>query len=229
MGMKKMLIVLVVGLVSVLTLNAQTKDSVNANENKAFKEGNVVVDIGAGFVGYSTRLYKEWTVGVAKNKLDTSFATVAYVYPVQVEYGFKHWFGLGLRYAFSTHYVNDDFFKTHTENDVDLVLNFHLVKTKRFDLPFSLIMGYSHMKTKFKDDLNTTAKSGGINNGFMLIPRYYFTDNFGVFVNLGWLNYLYMNVDLSDDKTANLNAVNNLKYNYGAKGTSIGIGVVGKF
>ncbi len=192
--MKKKLIIAAALFIISGTIQAQDTAKVK-RKDKAFQAGDIVADAGLGGAGYVIRSYK--TVGSAATVLTGKDWATSTIIPVNIEYGYRNWFGLGARFAYSKY---KDTTKSNSGIDFDFVLNFHFIKTKRFEMPISLFIGYSTINIKYNDILNTTAKANGVNNGFMLTPRFYITEHFGLFVNLGFLNSVYPGLSYSNNK-----------------------------
>jgi hypothetical protein len=62
----------------------------------------------------------------------------------------------------------------------------------------------------------------------MLTPRFYLTDKFGLFVNLGFVNYVYPSVSFSNNNNKNLIPAN-ATVSIGGMGETIGFGAAYKF
>ena len=173
-----------------------------------------------GVAGYVTRSYK--TVGSAATVLTGKDWTTSAMYPVNFEYGFRDWLGVGARFAYSNYY---DSIKSNRSVDVDFVLNFHFIKAKHFEMPISLFLGYSAINIKNKEGVSTIAKANGVNNGFMLTPRFYLTQHFGLFVNLGFVNYLYTGLSFSNNTLYPATTI----ISKSRQGETCGLGAVYKF
>ncbi len=195
--MKKNILIVAALIIATGTIEAKGKvfqagDTVKT-ERKVFETGDIIIDAGLGAAGYVTRTYT--TVGSAATVLNGKNWATSTMYPVNFEYGFRDWFGSGARFAYSNYY---DSIKSDKSVDIDFVLNFHFIKTKRFEMPISLFFGFSTINIKY-NDVNTSAKANGANNGFMLTPRFYLTEHFGLFVNLGFVNYVYTSLSFSNN------------------------------
>ncbi len=214
--MKKNLLVILSFLVISIAVNAQ---------DKAFQKGNIVIDAGLGLAVYATKLHTEVATSSGTLSRDKTDGAASAIYPIQAEYGLKNWFGLGARFAYSNYY---DSANTDSRGlDFDLLINFHLIKTKRFEMPISLIVGYSNLKIKYNDAFSTIAKDNGSNSGFMLSPRFYITDHFGLFLNLGRLSYSYPSLTFANSRNTNIFGPNTTVAVSG-RGLNFGFGVVFK-
>ncbi len=223
-------------------------------QDKSFQKGTIAVDLGIGFAVYGTKSHEEYNSQVwngtsfstVRIKKDTTDGAASTIIPVSVEYGVTNWLGVGARFGYSKYIANADSTNNNIKPtvrglDVDLVLNFHLVKTKRFDMPINLIVGYSKFNYKannpntspvgFPDNGNSMAKDNGLNYGISLVPRIYFGDHIGMFFNIGYMGYYYPSITFSDNSDSNLNDNNNQDQKFKLKGNgfNLGIGLIGKF
>ncbi len=216
-------------------------------QDKAFEKGNITVDLGIGFGIYGTKIHSEHTSNViswngtqfvstpTRIKKDTTDGAGSVIYPIKVEYGITNWLGIGARLAYSNYFEERDSItgiKPKVSSfDAGIVANFHLVKTKRFDMPISMTLGYSHFKYLSNDNLSSKGVDNGINYGISLLPRIYFGNHIGMFFNVGWAGYKYPSIHFSNSNDSNLNDDNNQDWKYSIKGNgmNIGIGIIGKF
>lgn len=212
----------------VATVNGMAQDTTKTStDGQVFQAGNTIIDVGASYAYYYKTLQRtEVKVGANVAKTDKSGTISALMIPIQVEYGFRNWFGFGGRFAYSSYM---DTTISNTGLDLDFLLNFHLIKKGNFEMPFALFFGVSSITVKYKDALNTVAKDNGFNNGFMITPRYYFSKHFGLFANMGFVNYVYPTVGFTN--SANTNTVNpaTTTVSLGGQGTALGFGAIYKF
>ncbi len=218
--MKK--ITLTIAAITVLLTAAKAQD-------KAFEKGNITVDLGAGFGLYGTKIHQKFG-NITK---DTTDAAASAIYPLKAEYGVTNWLGVGARFAFANYFEETDSItkiKPTTRGiDAGIVANFHLVKSKRFDMPISVTFGYSRFSINSNDSFGTKAKANGLGYGISLLPRIYFGDHIGMFFNLGYMGYNYSNVKYSNNTDSDLNKTWNAKVSLKANGANIGIGLIAKF
>jgi hypothetical protein len=214
---------------------------------KAFEKGDFTVDLGIGFGLYGTKTHTEvnkdvyyWngsSIAVRKERVsnDTTDGAGATIYPLKFEYGVTNWLGVGARFAHSNYIEEKDSITgikpKFTSFDAGIVLNFHLVKSKRFDMPISVNFGYSSFKYLSNDATGGKGKDNGINYGIGILPRIYFGDHVGMFFNLGYAGYNYPSIKFSNNTDSNLNDDNGQDWLYKIKGSgmNIGIGLIGKF
>lgn len=246
--MKKITLIVLVFCLTGMTLKAQ---------DKSFQKGNIIVDLGIGFAYYGTKLHNEydqeyWTGSSFATKRiieDTTDAAASVIYPLSLEYGVTNWLGVGARFGFSNYIEGTEndtingvaysYKPKVTSMDIGLLLNFHLIKTKRFDMPIELLVGYSKFKylannpnsnpAGSPDNGNLTGKDNGMNYGIAVVPRLYFGDHFGMFINAGYMGYAYRSVSFSNNSDSDVNNDNNQKFRLKGNGFNMGIGFVAKF
>jgi hypothetical protein len=226
--------------------------NVSNAQDKAFHKGTINVDLGIGFAVYGTKTHQEYdtkqwngtSIVDVRIKKDTNDAAASTIIPICVEYGLTDWFGIGARFGHSKYVANADSTNNNIKPsvrglDADLLLNFHLVKGKHFDMPISLMVGYSNFRYKANnpntapigssDNGDAMAKDNGLNFGIALVPRIYFGEHFGMFFNLGYMAYRYPSIIFSNNSDSNLNDNNNELFKLKGNGGTIGIGLIGKF
>jgi hypothetical protein len=214
-------------------------------QDKSFQKGSFVITVGAGFGAYATK-YKEekdttlysfsWQgIQASKSRIskEKNDGAVSAIYPLMLEYGLTNWLGLGARVAYAKFYANADSSNNYvkptvTSFDAGLNVNLHFIKSKRFELPLSMNIGYS--KFQYLNNFNTYGKavSNGFNYGFALLPRIYFGKHIGMYFNLGYAAYIYPNIKFSDNTNSNLNQSNNVKAKINGNGANLGIGLIVK-
>lgn len=231
--MKKQFSILALSLFFVISAVAQ---------DKAFQKGNFLIRVGGGFAAYKTKTHNEydaygWTgsgFGKIRVKKDTTDGAASLMIPVTLEYGITNWFGAGLRGAYSKYYANADSTNNNTKPtvgsfDIGVMMNFHLIKTVHFDMPLTLLVGYSAFTYKANDPANSMAKDGGYNIGVGLNPRIYFGDHVGMFFDLNYVSYHYPSMQFSNSSNSDLNATNNQVYKLSGNGANVGLGLLVKF
>jgi len=213
----------------------------NNLEAQAFHKGAIVFDLGAGVTVYKTTIQDEYNSQVwngsylttIRKRIDTTNNAGAAVYPLTIEYGLKNWLGVAARVAYSNYFAEKDSLsgiKTAVRGiDAGLVFNLHLLKTKRFDLPIGLTIGYSNFELASKDSLSSMAKDNGFNYGFAAVPHFYFGEHIGLSVSLGYMVYTYPSILFSNRNDANINDNTNRVFKLEADGASIGLNLVVKF
>lgn len=214
---------------------------ITTSKAQAFHKGAIVVDLGAGVSVFKTDIKEEYnnqlwngsSITTIRVKKDTTSGAGAATYPLTVEYGLKNWLGVAARLAYSKYFSEKDSIsglKVAVRGiDAGLVLNLHLIKTNRFEMPISATLGYSSFKLDSKDSLNSIAKDNGINYGFSLVPRFYFGNHIGLSLQVGYIAYSYPSILFSNNNDANMNDNNNHTFKLKASGANIGAGLIVKF
>ncbi len=226
--MKKFsLVITIITLFFNSTINAQ-----------AFHKGAIVVDLGiAANVSktaiqdeYNTSIWNGSSISNVRLKKDTTNWSAAMVYPVTVEYGVKNWLGIAGRFAYSKYLSSVDSVsgaKALVRGlDAGLILNLHIIKTNRIDIPIGVTFGYSNFKMANNDSLQSMAKDNGINYGFSVVPRIYFGSHIGLSLNLGYMAYTYPSLLFSNKNDSNLNNNNDRAFSLKTSGTNIGVGLI---
>ncbi|HEX8515715.1 MAG TPA: outer membrane beta-barrel protein [Bacteroidia bacterium] len=209
--------------------------NVSKAQDKAFKKGDITAGLGIGLGIYGTRIHTTSSYQNLTFTHDTTDAAASVIYPLTLEYGITNWFGVGGRFAYSNYFTERDSLTGYKEKttslDADLMLNFHLVKSKRFDMPIVLTVGYSRFKINSNEPSQWMARDNGINFGFALNPRIYFGDHIGMFFNVGYAGYSYPSLRFSDKTDSNLNENGDYRSTFSLKGNgaNIGFGLIGKF
>jgi hypothetical protein len=198
-------------------------------QDDAFKQGNVAIGLGLGFGVYITEFHS--TYKGAYHHYITEGA-VCMMYPLTAEYGVTDWLGLGGRFAYSDFLTQRDsqtgFKRSIRIIDADMMVNFHLIKTDKFDMPIVVTAGFSNYRLAENDALHNVRKDNGINYGLSLNPRIYFNDYVGMYFVFGYGGFNYSNLTYSNDRAKNINPVGT-KITLRGDGTNLGMGLTVKF
>lgn len=230
--------------IAFIILSAVSTAATGYAQDKAFKKGDMSLELGAGFGVYGTHGHQEYDQDVyswngtavvySKERIskNTSDGAVSAIYPLTFQYGVTNWLGVGARLAFSKYYGKDS--TTNIEPTVraidgDVFADFHLVKSRHFDMPLRVTVGYSHFYYNANDPFESTAVGGGLNYGIALIPRIFFGNHIGIFFNVGYAGYTYPDLKFSNSIDSNVNDNNNMTYRLSGGGLNMGMGIVGKF
>ncbi|MBL0329145.1 MAG: hypothetical protein IPP64_06950 [Bacteroidetes bacterium] len=247
--MKKITLFLLASCFAISTINAQ--------DDKAFHKGVINADLGIGFAIYGTKIHSEidqqvWNgsaIVTQREVKDTTDGAASTIYVLNGEYGVTDWLGVGVRFGYSNYFEQTEHdtilgtayaYKPKVRSiDFGVNVNFHLVKTKRFDMPICLTMGYSNFKywqnnpnsnpPGLADNGNAMGKDNGLNYGIMLVPRIYFGDHVGMFFNIGYMGYNYPSIAFSNNSDSDLNNDDNWEYKLKGNGFNLGIGITAKF
>ena len=167
---------------------------------KSFSKGSIVIDLNANLGIYNT--VAQDSVGRAEGTKETDKA-VPYAFALGFEYGVLDFLSVGIKGQLSTYLQGSDSTgkprPTVKGSDIVLVVNSHLVRTKRFDLVFGGNFGYSNLKFKSNDANGSMAKGGGVAYDIHLTPRLYFSKNFGMFSSLAYAGVSYKKLKFSDN------------------------------
>ena len=145
--------------------------------SQSFHLGALVIDLNAGLEGYNVQYnYKLKNLG---KTLDTTIrnGAINHNLALGVEVGLAKWFGLGLRGNANTFFTDVDKL-THnkpevTSSELMLMVNFHPVVRKHFDLVLGSDIGLSSLNFKTNDSLGTVIKGTGSYFDLYLNPRFY--------------------------------------------------------
>jgi hypothetical protein len=225
---------------SLITLHLFSQDA----DEKAFKKGNFIITLGAGMGGYGTEMHESYLADSAywdgtnlswyKVQKDTTrnSGAVSVVIPLTLEYAVTNWLGLGLRGGYSNYLGKDSTVSQDPKVsciDVDGIVNLHFIKSKHFDMPLCINVGYSIFTYKAMDALESMAKDNGINFGLGLNPRIYFGEHFGMHFDLKYAAYVYPSLNFSNSTDSNINDNNQEKFSLKGKGLNFGLGFQYKF
>jgi hypothetical protein len=205
-------------LASSLSLHAQ---------DKAFKEGDFVIDAGANFAYYNNTSTPNSGPGAGVPKNDKMAGGV---YAAGLEYGLFNWLGIGIKVRYDDYITSKDSI-THlrpsvTGYDVLVNANLHVIKTKHLDIPIGLGYGYSGIQYNVpQDTLARNLKGQGAIFDVHMDPRLYFGEHFGINFHVAYTYFGYPSVIYNDNK--NGTSVNTTHLT--ATGLNLGIGLQIKF
>lgn len=167
---------------------------------KSFSKGSIVIDLNANLGIYNTVAQDSSDRAEGIKQTDKA---VPYAFALGVEYGVLDFLSVGIKGQTATYLQGKDTtggpVATVKGNDIVLVVNGHLVRTKRFDLVFGGNVGYSNIKFKSNDSKASMAKGGGVAYDLHLTPRLYFSKNFGMFFSLSYAGVSYKKLKFSDN------------------------------
>lgn len=200
--------------------------SLISNAQSSFYKGAIVADVRTGFEIYNTTLKSTTTNNnTSRDTVQTDKAADTY-FALSGEYGLHKLFGVGLG-------VNKHKFISETDSvtgqkpnmrstDINLVMNFHAVSTKKFDMVLGAEVGYSYFRFASNDKVNTilTGKSG-MYSAFYANPRIYFGP-VGINFRLYTPMFSYKKIESNNADFNKYNKLNQLKGS-AAWGVSFGI------
>lgn len=189
---------------------------------KSFEKGVNVVSVG-GDLG----VYQYTSVVKSTGKIKNDGAANKML-NLQYERGILNWLGGGIKLQYCNYFTStDSTTKTRpsvTSFDAALVVNAHVVRTRRIDLLAGINLGYTHLTYSANDQNISQAKGGGTIFDMHVQPRFYFGEHIGMFVNLAYVYYGYGSLDFQNTQTKVADAMS-LK----GGGINFGLGVQAKF
>lgn len=158
--------------ISSIALNAQS-----------FHKGALVTELNTGLEIYNTTLKVRYNnYNPVRDTVQTDKAANTN-FGLAAEYGLHKRFGVGLRFKTNKYFTSKDSVTKRKPdvrtNDIVVVLNYHPIVTKNFDLVLGADIGYSTFKFKANDSLNIILSGGGSYVSLYVNPRIYF-GRFGI-------------------------------------------------
>jgi hypothetical protein len=213
----------------ILIITALAVFSNGKAQDDAFHQGNVAIGLGVGFGVYITETHYSYK---GSSHHYTTEGAVCMMYPLTAEYGVTDWLGVGGRFAYSDFLTlrnsQTGFKRSIRIIDTDFMVNFHLIKTDKFDMPIVVTAGLSNYRLAENDLSHNMRKDNGINYGLSLNPRIYFNDYVGMYFIFGYGGFNYSDLTYSNDRSKNINPTGT-KITYRGDGTNLGMGVTVKF
>ncbi len=165
--MKKLLLLVAIGF------------SITNNAQNSFYKGAIVGDVRTGVEIYNTKLNITTTNNNTSRDTVHTDKTGNTYFAFSAEYGLHKLFGIGLgvnKHKFFSETDSATGQKPDTRStDINLVLNFHAVSKKGFDMVLGSEVGYSSFRFASNDKVNTVLTGkGGMFASFYANPRIYF-------------------------------------------------------
>lgn len=182
---------------------------------QSFHKGALVTEVNAGIEMYNTYGGVTETLwnSTKRDTVYTGKAADTY-FRFGAEYGLHKYLGVGISYNAHKFITDKDSVTGKKENtranDFLVVVNFHPVATKKFDLVLGSDIGYSLFKLETFDKENTILKGKGMSMSAYVNPRIYF-GRFGINFKLGTPFLKYNNVTTNNDVFNKDNKYNYLK------------------
>lgn len=145
---------------------------------QSFYKGALVTELNSGLEIYNTTLMVR--IKDPNRTRDTTQTDKAgnTNFGITAEYGLHKRFGAGVRFKTNKYFTSKDSvtnIKPYVRtNDIVVVLNYHPIVTKNFDLVLGADVGYSTFKYKANDSLNLILSGGGSYISLYANPRIYF-------------------------------------------------------
>jgi hypothetical protein len=190
---------------------------------QSFFRGALVFDLNTGIEAYHTN--NTYTIRRGDTSADTIVrdASASGHATLGMEIGFKKRWGIGVRGKANSFFANVDAV-THQRADIRstdllLLLNFHPVITKKFDLILGTDIGFTALKISVDDVYNTVRRGNGAYASIYINPRLYFK-RFGINLKT-YLPYVsYANLKSNQDQ---LDQFMITKWKASGVGVSLGI------
>ena len=195
---------------------------------QSFYKGALVTELNSGFEIYNTVL--KLHIKDPNRTRDTSYNDKAANTNLgfAAEYGLDKRFGLGLRFKTNNYFTSKDSVTnikpSVKTNDIVLVLNYHPLIKKNFDLILGADIGYSNFKYKANDSLNLILSGSGSYASVYVNPRIYF-GRFGINFKLYTSAVNYTNLTTNNTDFNKYIAITNWKGN----GFGLGFGIQYRF
>lgn len=196
--------------------------SANLVAQISFEKKANVISLGADLGVY------DYTSKVQSNPTSSHSGAANKMLYLGYERGVLNWLGIGAKVQLSDYFTSTDSI-THTKPsvkalDASILVNAHILRTKRVDLIGGFNIGYSTLSYEARDQYISGAKGGGLLYDFHLQPRFYFGKHIGMFINLSYIHYDYKNMEFSNIYTKVPDALN-----LTGGGVNFGFGFQGKF
>lgn len=203
--------------------------SLAAQAQKSFYKGAIVADVRTGFEIYNTTLKSTYKSGSnSRDTVETDKAGDTH-FGFAAEYGLHK--NLGVGFAINKRkFLNEKDSVTGKKpdtraTDINLVVNFHAVSSKKFDLVLGTDFGISNFHFGTNDKVNTILTGKGMYASFYVNPRIYFGPvgiNFRLFTPM----FSYKNLTTNN---ADFNKTNTLNQFKGAAAWGVSFGIQYRF
>ncbi|MBS1634858.1 MAG: hypothetical protein JST26_02975 [Bacteroidetes bacterium] len=142
---------------------------------------------------------------VASSNTSDNNAAANKMLNLQYERGVLNWLGIGAKLQLCDYFTSKDTATgakaTVRSFDALVVINAHMLRSKRVDLLGGVNVGYSYLNYSANDKYISQATGGGSTFDIHFQPRFYFGDHFGMFINLAYVHYGYNNLDFQNTQT----------------------------
>jgi hypothetical protein len=198
--------------------------TMNAQDSVSFRQKSVVVSLNYDLGIYATENHDK--------KQDTTINDGAgnHNFTLSAEFGLLKWLGVGARVGGATYITSADSATgargTASSLDFGILVNAHVIRTKKFDLPIGIALGKSDFKYQTNTVDNGEARDFGSYFKVYVNPRIYFGEKarFGINFNLAYATMSYKSIDLQNNSTKEEDRIS-LK----GKGINIGMGFQMRF
>ncbi len=186
---------------------------------QSFDKGKIVVGLNYDLGVYTTEVYSR-IADTTEND-----GAGSHIYTLSGEYGVLPWLGAGVKVGGASYITRPDSATgatpTSSSFDFALLVNAHLVRKEKFDLPVGVSFGGSSFKWKSNDSEEGMIKDFGTMFTIYTNPRFYFGEQkkFGFNLKVGYAMFSYNSLDISTKSDRETNA-GSLK----GKGVNLGAG-----
>lgn len=208
--------------------------------SQAFEKGNWNIDTDLGIGIYGTKSTTTTKFGPFSQTKSEADGTASSVFRIGGEYGLTNRIGLGVKLGYNNYFISkEDKDTINSIRGIDFLINvnFHLLKANRNDLFLTLGFGISNAKW----DYNTlpgivlsSATGTGSYVTFGITDRIFFSDHFGMLLNLSYAGYNYkVSYELTEDTKSYLSTLGGFSYSIDSdlilRGVYFGTGLAVKF
>ncbi len=191
---------------------------------KSFRKKLWVIDGGASLGIYNDEVTN--VLGESKKSMAANS-----IYTIGAEYGISKRFGVGGRISIDDFFTGKDTatgkMGSASSFNWGFFVNYHLLRTRRFDLPIGFSTGHSVLTINVNDVYGTKASGAGLINSLYIRPRFYFGKRFGIFGNIAIAGYNYSTLNVTRSYTPGVTANNTILFNL--NGFTLGFGAQWKF
>jgi hypothetical protein len=196
--------------------------AVSSLHAQSFQKKNKIIELGTYLSVYNTRLRDHVT------HLEFTDRAASVTVPISFEYALSDKIGLQGELGFASFFTERDTNTNAIANagGVDFIVsgNYHYVRSNKVDIFSGLGFGGASFSYESNDSRHSKLSGGG--GIFMLHlvnARFYFSNHFGIKLNLDYSSFSFVNAEVSDDFG------NYYKFDLYLTGTSFGGALVYKF
>ncbi len=183
--------------------------------SQSFEKGDFIIGAGIDLGIYGTEGFNP------KDKIKNVDNAISGIIPIGIEYGLTDHFGLGAQVRINNYASNKDS-SSANNNDFNLLLNYHFLRTTFFNMHIGVKYGLSTFKYTNKIDQGEFNAKGG-NFQAELGANFFPGEHIGFNVHAGYNKLSYKNGDIEDRHGTKAD------YELYLTGANIGIGLMLKF
>jgi hypothetical protein len=182
---------------------------------QSFERGDFIITAGVDLGIYGTEGFNP------KDSLKNKDNALSGIIPISFEYALTNNFGLGAQVRINNYASNKDS-SSANNNDFNLLLNYHFLRTSFFNMNIGVKYGISVFNYKNKIDLGEFKGTGG-NLQAEVGANFFPGKHFGINVHAGYNRLSYKNGEILDVQN------NKTDYELYLTGANIGVGLMLKF